>query len=65
MKSRYVIEIAETSRIDGSLEGGFSVLCDSMEEVNSVISELEYDIENEVLSEDFPFKSLKWKVKEW
>ena len=60
----WVIEVAEISRIDGSLEGGFAYVGETKEEMLQAIKELEDEIQSEVLTDDNPFNSLEWYIDE-
>ena len=60
----WIIEVAEVSRIDGSLEGGFCYVGETKEEMLQAVKELEEEIQAEVLDDDNPFNSLKWHIDE-
>ena len=60
----WVIEVAEISRIDGSLEGGFAYVGETKDEMLQAIRELEDEIQSEVLDDDNPFNSIKWHIDE-
>ena len=59
----YVVEVAEICRIDGTVEGGFSVPCSCGKAADMVVDELLDELSREVLTEEFPFYSLKWNIR--
>ena len=59
----YIIDVAETSRIDGSVEGGYKIICDTEFGLERALLDLENQIDREVLSDVYPYHSLKWFVR--
>jgi len=54
----FQIHVAETSRIDGSLEGGYIIDCNSQEEFDAELADLYSIIDREVLTDEYPCNSL-------
>lgn len=64
MALAYLIEVAERSRIDGSLEGGYTIECSDVHELGEAIAELEDLISEEPITSEYPCHSCEWNVKE-
>ena len=58
----WLVEVAEICRLEGSLEGGFSIICRTEDELNEAIKELEAEIADETFDDVYYFHSLKWFV---